>query len=240
MKKTLIALMAMSSVTMATTLTYQEFDKALNEAITNSGYTWGADSTVTSWTLQFTIARVNAKGYTTLSLLTLKEGTYVVAQQPTSNSDSSYLGVSSITTDVPKADGATTSWIDPDYISADGCTRTWIADDMYNDEFPVTWLSYNKNGAHVQGALANTTITLSSSLNKTQLTVDFNNGTTSIVEYDQALMLDLNKVEINNYITDFKDAKLTVNGAAYSIPEPTTATLSLLALAGLAARRRRR
>ena len=54
---------------------------------------------------------------------------------------------------------------------------------------------------------------------------------TTIASLDNLVIPDGQKLDI---------VKLVTTGAAVTIPEPATATLSLLALAGLAARRRRK
>ena len=229
---------------MGATLTNQEFDDGLKAAITNSGYTYGGDSQVTSWTLTFTIDTISTfsghKSYTLATLRTGQSPLYVVLQQPTGNVDSAYVGLSNITNDVPTAEGEDDSWVDPYHVSADGKTRTWMADDLLGEDCPLSWLSYNQNGGHVHFATTGTTFTLSSSGSKTLLTMNFSNGTTSVVEYTESVMFNVEDFTLSDQVTKIKNATLQVNDKVYSIPEPTTATLSLLALAGLAARRRRR
>ena len=251
MKKTLIALMALSNVTFGATLTHQEFDDALSAVITESGYTWGADSTVVNWTLQFTISGVDIKGQSSsATLATLNTGSYIVIQQE-GGKDDSYLGVSSKATEIPSTNGS--SWVLYDEKSADELTRTWIKDNLIEETFPVTWVSYDKDGSdadtdddHVHMPLVGTTITLSSGYTGTSLVIDFTNGTKSIVQYTNGTMYNLNNFSLGDYVTNVEGATLQVNDKTYSIPstpnipEPTTATLSLLALAGLAARRRRK
>lgn len=64
-----------------------------------------------------------------------------------------------------------------------------------------------------------------------------NGGALTLGTFDSS---NLTAGDVGKYKLVMEGSALKVQYAAYSIPEPTTATLSLLALAGLAARRRRK
>ena len=233
MKKTLIALMAMASVACGSTLVNQQFDDGYSMFLSKSGYEYGQTA---DWSLSFTIDAVNTnRGQFTDSIFSLDSAYYLVVQVP-SYSDNAYVGLA------PQA-GSVGGWTEPNgevvgEETAEG-VRIWTLDAMYNDS-PNTWISYGTNGNTSSLPLAGTTITLSSSSVATYLQVDFSNGTTSKIEFTNVAMLNAKNVTLSNYITQVSNATLMVNGESYIIPEPATATLSLLALAGLAARRRRR
>lgn len=233
MKKTLIALIALAGVAMGGTLQNAQFDDGYSMFLAKSGYQYGQTA---DWSLSFTIDAVNtARGQFTEPILTLDSAYFLVVQVP-GNVDNAYVGLAPKSNEVagwtPPADGAEGGE------TSEG-VRTWTLDAMYAD-VPNSWLSYSTTDAHASLPLAGTTITLSSSSVATNLQIGFSNGTTSIIEFTNTQMLDANNVTLSDYITQVSNATLMVNGVTYLIPEPATATLSLMALAGLAARRRRK
>ncbi|MGN0809875.1 MAG: PEP-CTERM sorting domain-containing protein [Akkermansia muciniphila] len=87
-----------------------------------------------------------------------------------------------------------------------------------------------KDGSTIEELLANHVEGGSITLNSTELTC------ASVAFDTNALTAD----NVGQYRFIFDDNKIKVQYVAYEVPEPATATLSLLALVGLAARRRRR
>lgn len=91
---------------------------------------------------------------------------------------------------------------------------------------------------------ANTPLTLTTTVEwdttKSQFVASLSYGKTSLTSYDLGTSYTLDKLVFS---LDGGDSTETVSGVSVSanlVPEPATATLSLLALAGLAARRRRK
>ena len=90
--------------------------------------------------------------------------------------------------------------------------------------------------ASEQGGLTSRVLAEVSNLTLNDLQYNFEGWTLSTEEITEANYMN----HIGEYWVSDADNKLTVYYATAPIPEPTTATLSLLALAGLAARRRRK
>lgn len=134
---------------------------------------------------------------------------------------------------------------------------SWISDSPTRDgnSFSVEvagkglgWFSYNGGANNIKNSqnIRHSTITLSydADLNTTVLEATFHNdqdgngwptNTTTITMTDFGEGLDATKFAFTN------DSGVTFKSDSLKfVPEPATATLSLLALAGLAARRRRR
>ena len=84
------------------------------------------------------------------------------------------------------------------------------------------------------------------------VTVGYDGADTSILlDFDGANEIDTlitlkgqeisaSALQLGSHITGVSNASMTYAGATYAVPEPATATLSLLALAGLCARHRRK
>ncbi len=126
----------------------------------------------------------------------------------------------------------------------------------------TTGVFYNMQGSGTGGVFvtpdktvdnsftANTPLTLTTTVawntTKSQFVASLSYGETSLTSYDLGTSYTLNKLVFS--LDGGKGTAQTVSGVSVSaniipaspnVPEPTTATLSLLALAGLAARRRR-
>lgn len=98
----------------------------------------------------------------------------------------------------------------------------------------TTWATYDIAGAQSSSAqgVATHTTTLTNGSADEGYTYDVS---TIYVAEGASLTLTLTGDTVNGHRTPLNGLKMT-----YTVPEPTTATLSLLALAGLATRRRRR
>ncbi|MGN0821980.1 MAG: PEP-CTERM sorting domain-containing protein, partial [Akkermansia sp.] len=98
----------------------------------------------------------------------------------------------------------------------------------------TTWATYDIAGARSSSAqgIATYTTTLTNGLANEGYTCDVS---TIYVEEGASLTLTLTGDTVDGHRTPLNGLKMT-----YTVPEPATATLSLLALAGLATRRRRK
>ena len=127
---------------------------------------------------------------------------------------------------------ATTNGIGGNYGDLTNTTRTnpFIASIAEDAE---GWV-YDSQAA---GNLGDVVVTLAyNGGNTTALTLKKNGSTW--VDATLLTAIDLTDVKVESAVSGVKNATLSVTSVA--VPEPTTATLSLLALAGLAARRRRK
>ena len=222
MKKTLIALMALASSAFALepvtqALTFENFNSTLTQIST-----WNA----TEYTLTLTITGTdfntghNSKA---INILTLGDNRGIFTQA------GQYIAIRNDTS-------TETTWLSP--TETDGTTFTWISDDTEN--LVHSWVSKTPEGGNGSPGVAGMTITLDVDTTGSVITLGMTNGTTSIIETGYVVKLaDVKLIDgsaegNNQGVTGISNASITY------IPEPATATLSLLALAGLAARRRRR
>ena len=219
MKKTLIALMALAGVVSAKTITGAQLDTNIDGVLSSIAYEKGDE-----FTLTYTVA--DCGYYDATSIITLASDWHIVVQQD------QYVGLHT-------ASGG------PGYSYATRYDSTINTIDYDNDfvldhgeGHPVTttkktgWVvDLGSNGADGMSL----TITSSS----TGTTIGMSKGTREIT-ITSATILDLAAIDMaNNIKINTTNATLSVGGTTYAIPEPATATLSLLALAGLCARRRR-
>ena len=223
MKKTLIALMAMAGSAFALepvtqALTFENFNSTLTQIST-----WNA----TEYTLTLTITGTDFDNWhnsKNINILTLGDNRGIFTQA------GQYIAV--------RNDNSTdTSWVAP--TETEGTTFTWVSDDAEN--LVHTWVSRTPEGGTggTPGA-AGLSITLDVTKSGSTITLGMANDTTAIIK--TAYVVNLADVSLidgsasgnNQGVTGISNASITY------IPEPATATLSLLALAGLAARRRRR
>ena len=129
------------------------------------------------------------------------------------------------------------TWVTATTVSEDKTVYTWTATDT---TLLDSWVSKNTTGGNAQPGVAGMSMILDVTKTGSTITLGMANGTTSIIETgyivnlaDVKLMVDTTG-NGNEGVTGISNASITY------IPEPATATLSLLALAGLAARRRRK
>ena len=215
MKKTLIALLALAGVTCADTAT--QMNDALDGMLT--GYTAGD-----SYTLEISLTNHNTANNAAANLVTLSGGWYL------RNQVGNYLAF---------WESGDPVWKNSD-VSVDGTTTSLTLSEPTSVWFSNT---INANGAATGGSLtlngATITISYDAAVKATEISLTRANGNSTIT----------NILTINNYEAKATDiAFQTMSGSVVSfsstptpaVPEPATATLSLLALAGLAARRRRK
>ena len=202
MKKTIIALMALTGVAFATPA------EDVTNAILTSGYKAGD-----SFTLTFTIDSTSFNGYVTAPVITLAPSWNINSQAGT------YLGFSDAT------DGVDGSLTTSAATYSSGNTSEVKGTINVGDE---GWF-YQVNGLN----------TLTFTITESMLTMTKGNSTVATLEIADGLTAS--NITLGSNITGISGLSMTTTPApSDSVPEPTTATLSLLALAGLAARRRRK
>ena len=224
MKKTLIALLALTGVAWADSAT--DMNTALANAITLSGY-----KANDSFQLSFTITYPNSNGGTK-TLLTLSRDYYLIAQN---KKDPGYLGFSTASDTMTVPSGQTTQWPSSSITTTDPVHRYTSNGYFYGwfSKASTDEATGTGSGTNIgDGAKITLTYTAKSSGNILEVKLDRDSDNSVITMTNVTLKA-----------TDFEFDTLTggdVTFSSKSVPEPTTATLSLLALAGLAARRRRR
>lgn len=235
MKKTLIALLALSSIAMAVTRTADitsasgsDFNSDWETILSDIGYVYGNDYTLT---LNVTggLAASGPNAYIMQLTNTTEGNRYLVNQN--SGADV-YFGINTRTATQGKND-MPSNWKNTFTLSKDGDTTTLT--EAVNEEL-CSWTMTNANNS---GSRAwNNSLTLTISYTEAQGTVvqySYGSPTNAIDKFVMpTTSLDLNDFSVKDGIVlNGANGRLTVT------PEPATAALSLLALAGLAARRRR-
>ena len=237
MKKIITTLFVLAGAVSADTA--EQFNKTLQDALT--GYTAGD-----SFTLTFTIDTYNYDSWNK-QLLTMGDKYFFILEAGT---DGGYAGLSAKVGGMKNADDD-----DPQNITGSLSGSTGVSDKVLTVEktglgygwisYTVGESSYSRPASFMNGAV----ITLSyDAENKTaEFTFDRSNVSSSmggVLNSDLGVVkvkmtnvtLNANDLEFSARLTSGSNLSITTG----SIPEPTTATLSLLALAGLAARRRRK
>ena len=220
MKKTLIALMALASSALALdpvtqALTFEDFNTTLTQIST-----WKA----TEYTLTLTIDSTDYDDYGSGFMVKLADNWGVFTQA------GKYIAMDNTDTN-------DRSWVTATTVSEDKTVYTWTAADEAKLD---SWVSKDTAGNNAQPGVNGMTVTLDVTKTGSTITLGMINGTTSIIETGYIVNLaDVKLVDgtgggNNQGVTAISNASITY------IPEPATATLSLLALAGLAARRRRK
>lgn len=237
MKKTIITLLALAGVAAAEDY-HGSLDTDLTKAITSSGYTAGDDFTM-SVQLQYWLS--NATRQTSLTL----GDTFHIVAQKTGSWSNVYLGFTP----------SSTNGTDPGAINLTRSTSGKIDSYSFTATESVTgpdgWITRTGNtvgGTTQTWQFLGSTLTLTYTAETQTTVLDFD--FTTIVDDAQNqiyrptdrdhLIVTVKGIEMDaNDISFAKD--VTGRNVAFAVvPEPTTATLSLLALAGLAARRRRK
>ena len=231
MKKTIVTLIAISSVASAA-WTAAEFDKYMSGFIADSGYQAGD-----SFTLSFVIdGQGGYNAYCSGIMLYLADDWGIFSQAGT------YIALENTSVN-------DRAWIAP--TNTNGTIFTWTSTDTTKLD---SWVSKSPTGGNANPGISGMTVNIAVTANTgSVITLGMTNGTTSVIETGyiinaKDLILgtykDTTQTEPNGegltMLSIADGGTFTVGNSTYSIPEPTTATLSLLALAGLAARRRRR
>ena len=217
MKTTACILMVLSGLAMAAEpIGQNDANTILDTAITTAGYTAGDSFTLT---LDIADAVGGDNKFITLS------GEYFIF-----NNNQNYYAFSKST------DGGNIEWAT--VTNVDSASNTVESGLDYGDG--NKWFSYKgiENGAATKGT---------GSLDGGILTFEYDSDTKTTTITMKRTAGVVNVLNIVGYSLNAKEIDFA-NGSTYnsvsfsskSIPEPTTATLSLLALAGLAARRRRK
>ena len=237
MKKTIITLLALAGVAAAEDY-HGSLDTDLTKAITSSGYTAGDDFTM-SVQLQYWLS--NATRQTSLTL----GDTFHIVAQKTGSWSNVYLGFTP----------SSTNGTDPGAINLTRSTSGKIDSYSFTATESVTgpdgWITRTGNtvgGTTQTWQFLGSTLTLTYTAETQTTVLDFD--FTTIVDDAQNqiyrptdrdhLIVTVKGIEMDANDISFANDVTGRNVAFAVVPEPTTATLSLLALAGLAARRRRK
>lgn len=228
MKKTLIALMALAGIASATT------PAVLNEELQAALASYEAGS---SFEISFTMGQGYSANANAKMALTLAEGYYFLLE-PGQNGYYSGLSSALLSMSSPTADdcgnmtGAQTGSGAVDgtlTIQKEGNAYGWMS-------YTVSGTNYTRPASSFVGAVI--TFAYDAENSSATFTLDrtsLNLGTVVVSMSD--VSFDAKEFSFGGALGD-NTSNLKVTYAP--IPEPTTATLSLLALAGLAARRRRK
>ena len=238
--------MALAGVAMAAPISYTDANSWLDTYLDDI-YTAGD-----SFTLSFDVTSAGSAWSDGKALLTMAEDYHVTFQYPT------YLALSCVTNGGKAPDGDDNgtalddiSWVTPtstlnnvNTFNVSGKTYQWIG--FANDG--TTHLGTADNGGTnfniAGGSVTLTYVAGGESI--LEIYSEENSVTEKVVFASGSLSLDARDLAIGGMASTIENATFTTGGQTYSIPvpptvpEPATATLSLLALAGLAARRRRK
>ncbi|MBQ3143973.1 MAG: PEP-CTERM sorting domain-containing protein [Akkermansia sp.] len=220
MKRTIIALLALAGVAAADTYELDMKDVTFGAAATltsgNQAMNWADGAVYETWYMEFKLSDVTATEYKA----TITTGN---ATQP-SNGLSVSAKAGSITLGTGNA-GVISSAGSLEFTTTDTLTFAYYDGTAYLGNMRTQ--KYISASTDLPSPTTMTSGTSRAWSNEQATKI----GATSIASLDD---LDIP----TGYTLDM--GKLMTTGVAQSVPEPTTATLSLLALAGLAARRRRK
>ncbi len=220
MKKTIIALLALVGVAAADTYELDmkavTFDSAATLTSGNQAMSWADGAVYETWYMEFKLSEVTATKY----IATITAGD--------DSKPSNGLSVSA------KAGSITLGTGNKSVISSAGSLAFTTTDTLTFAYYDGT--AYLGNMTTKEYISASTGLPSTTTMTSGTSRAWSNSGTTKIGATSIASLDDLDIP--TGYTLDM--GKLMTTGVAQSVPEPTTATLSLLALAGLAARRRRK
>ena len=224
MKKTIITLIALAGVALGA----EEVTKSLTLSNFNTELDAISALKPSEYTLTLTFGPTDFDGYTSNFILKLADNWGVFSQAGT------YIAMDNSSTD-------DRSWVTP--TSTSGSTYTWTSTGTTTDSLLDSWVSKDSNGNNANPGVNGMTFTLDVTSSGSTITLGMTNGTTSVIE--TGYVVNLANVELqdgsadggNQGVTSISNASITYTP---TVPEPATATLSLLALAGLAVRRRRK
>ena len=225
MKKTLIALLALAGVACGAT-TGADLTKAWQDALTDANYTVDGDFTYSiDFTLTGNIPYYDGNGYAQLTgnILTLADDYYLVSQTHT------FWGLNSSVSNNITAQGYT--------FSKNGDSTLYTYTGNGDGVRPITWARNSNNSSSAERTLGGAlSVNVAYDGENTSITLSYGGSAITDKFVITNAELDATKFVLYNGAT-VSSSNISVTP---SVPEPATATLSLLALAGLAARRRRR
>lgn len=239
MKKTLITLLALSGIAMGAATTGSAVNTALKTAITDTPYSVGSEFCLT---LNITVN--NNLGSNT-GFIKFAESGWIVDQQR------KYWGINTADSNlITEVTGKYTKTYDDGAYTytASSISPLWAQAMTEDAEGNVTVSSVDTRdglwtktiGVEIATDGTDSWVTLSY-----DTTTDIPEGTTDTWKFT-GVVLDANDIklddglDVNSYTINIPVTPVVPPSPGDAVPEPTTATLSLLALAGLAARRRRR
>ena len=188
-----------------------ELNTRLQQALNDANYTLGDTFTI--------VTKMAGIGNLSKGIVTLADDYYIV------NQDHQYWGLNTQDNNTLTNNGAWT-------LSVSGNDYTYTSTE---GTLPILW-AQNAAGTGSATRTVGSWIGVEISSDGTDSTVKLSYAGANIVDKFilKGTALDASKISFKDDISDVQSATITV------VPEPTTATLSLLALAGLAARRRRK
>ena len=211
MKKTLIALMALAGVASGENYCDTASSNPFSSALTAAGYEYGMD-----YTLSFTLGSSITGSHGGLVFVLDKSNADVISWTLFSQ-QGQYIGIDSGNNGV-----------------SSGLVSNYGSVYSYDDISVGTDGWFMNSGSH--DGIAGYTVTITGNAKADTTVLTFEKAGKNTVTMNINSMLDANDFNIGEKIS----ASNVSFTATAPIPEPTTATLSLLALAGLAARRRRK
>jgi len=223
MKKTIIALLALAGVAAADTYELDMKDVTFGSADTltksNEAMNWADGAVYETWYMEFKLSDVTATEYK--ATITAGPG----------GSNSSGLSVSA------KAGSITLGTGSSNVISSAGSLTFTTTDTLTFAYYDGT--AYLGNMTTKKYISASTDLPSTTTMTSGTSRAWANGNPTGTTQIGATSIASLDNLDIPaGYTLDM--GTLMTTGVAPSVPEPTTATLSLLALAGLAARRRRK
>ncbi len=212
MKKTIIALFALAGAALAET--GAEFNTRLQQTLEEANYELGDAFTITT---QMASIQNSNKGFVTIT-----DSYYIVNQQHL------YWGLNNASSNDLTSNGEWTLSVSDD-------VYTYTSTDAV---LPILWAQNATGTESAQRAVGDTWIGVTIASDGTDSSITLTYGKSSITDKFilKGTVLDATQVSFMDNINDVQQGSVVVSKL---IPEPATATLSLLALAGLAARRRR-
>ena len=223
MKKTIIALLALAGVAAADTYELDmkavTFGSADTLTKSNQAMSWADGAVYETWYMEFKLSEVTATEY----IATITAGN---ATQPSNG-----LSVSA------KAGSITLGTGNKSVISSAGSLEFTTTDTLTFAYYDGT--AYLGNMTTKEYISASTGLPSTTTMTSGTSRAWANGNPTGSTQIGATSIASLDDLDIpSGYTLDM--GTLMTTGVAQSVPEPTTATLSLLALAGLAARRRRK
>ena len=226
-----MALAGVAGAETSSSLGIDDFNDYIDNSLTSAGYKEGD-----AFALTF---KVTSDGYayaTSGGIIKFDENYYMVSQNA---GGSAYLGLSyKSDSDVYSSANtvANPNFVtDPNIFKTDSSKKIteWTTG---QEEYLYSWITTDPGTTgHQPKYITNATFTIETDGTDSNICVTLGDGKTFDVTLT-GIVLNANELDIMGAITKVENYSMSIP----SVPEPATATLSLLALAGLAARRRRK